>query len=67
MKKLFKSKKGMVIWLITAAAFIPVIFFAVFVLGIPLTGITIFLVQNGKLLAILLALLIAFNLFKGKK
>ena len=38
--------------------------FLFIMMGIPLTGITIFIVKNGKLLAILLALLIAFKWFR---
>ncbi len=52
---------------VAVATILPVLFFLVFILGIPLTGLTIFLVQNGKLIAILVAVLIVFMLVRGKK
>ena len=66
MKKMFKGKNGLWLGAVAVSALVPVLLVLLFVVGIPLTGITIFIVQNGKLLAILLALLIAFNLFKKK-
>lgn len=65
-----KFKKGALFALPAAGLIVlPVIAWFVIALlfGVSLTGVTVFIVQNGKLLAILLALLIAFNLFKGKK
>ncbi len=52
---------------VAVATILPVLFFLVFIIGIPLTGLTIFLVQNGKLIAILVAVLIVFMLVTRKK
>ncbi len=52
---------------VAVATILPVLFFLVFILGIPLTGLTIFLVQNGKLIAILVAVLIVYLLATRKK
>ena len=52
---------------VAVVTILPVLFFLVFILGIPLTGLTIFLVQNGKLIAILVSVLIVYLLVTRKK
>lgn len=62
-----KNKKGVFLGVAAIAALIPVLFFLVIVLGIPLTGLTIFLVQNGKLIAIVVGIFLVFKLVTSKK
>ena len=48
------------------AALVPVLIVLLVIFGIPLTGLTIWIVQNGKLLAIVTGIIIAFMIIRKK-
>ena len=66
MDYLFKNKKGVFLGVAAVTVLIPVLILLVIIFGIPLTGLTIFLVKNGKLLAIIFGLVFAVMLLKRK-
>ena len=61
-----KGKKG-IIQLILPAVTIGMVIVIAVLFGIPLTGLTIFIIQNGTLIAIVVGLLIFLKLVSGKK
>lgn len=62
MDYLLKNKKSVFLGVAAIAALIPVLLFLVLAVGIPLTGITIFIVQNGKLIGILVGLILGVSI-----
>ena len=64
MECLLRNKKSIFLGVAAITALVPVLFFLVIVLGIPIAGITIFIVQNGKLLAIVVGLIIGVSILQ---
>jgi len=64
MDYLLKNKKGVSLGVAAIADLVLVLFFLIIVLGIPITGLTIFIVQNGKLLTIVVGLIIGISILQ---